>query len=398
MNSKKQIEEWVSAGTISQDQAKIMLAEINEKGSERQKGNIVNILATIGSVLIGVGIISMIAANWEFIPSMIKVLILLLSTFATFLTGYYFSYIKKNLPKVGNALIFLSTLIFGASIFLIAQIYNVPAGSNQWLLMLWLIGILPLVYLFNSVSISVVSLFVFMAWFLMTAFGQGQLDFWDMFGGSGSAPIFLTIVSLSGFVYLLGQAHCLYDNFKKIGKAWKVIGIEIFTLCIFIAIWAYGGIYAESFFNFRHWIPVFSLIVLIGLLINTLLTKKENKADFFENMVALSYITIYTFIIPLILRGQELDYEDKRGAIIFHLLFGIFTVLLMILGYLRNNLKVVNIGIFWFSLFVFAEYTTWFWDLLPKGLFFIFGGIMLVSGAIFIEKNRRVLKQKFLTN
>jgi len=46
-----------------------------------------NVIATIGAVLISVGVAWMVARNWHQIPNVIKIFILVFATFVSFISG-----------------------------------------------------------------------------------------------------------------------------------------------------------------------------------------------------------------------------------------------------------------------------------------------------------------------
>ena len=70
-------------------------------------------------------------------------------------------------------------------------------------------------------------------------------------------------------------------------------------------------------------------------------------------------------------------------------------MLFIYLGYNREDMKLVNLGMSWLAAFLVAKYFDWFWDLMEKSLFFLVGGLILILGSIALEKKRRQIKAKF---
>ncbi len=97
-----------------------------------------------GAVLVGLGFILYFAANWGYIADIWKTVLLIAAVLSTGTAGYILSE-NKNMPKTGAALIILSSLLYGASIFLLGQIYNL-GGSLTGALLLWAIGVIPMAY------------------------------------------------------------------------------------------------------------------------------------------------------------------------------------------------------------------------------------------------------------
>src|SRR3989344_4260173 len=80
------------------------------------------IVATIGSILIALGVAWLIALNWSDIPAALKILILVLATAGAYTTGVIFRI--KDYSKIGGSLLILGALLYTLSIFLIAQIFS----------------------------------------------------------------------------------------------------------------------------------------------------------------------------------------------------------------------------------------------------------------------------------
>ena len=57
----------------------------------------------------------------------------------------------------------------------------------------------------------------------------------------------------------------------------------------------------------------------------------------------------------------------------------------------------VNLAAFWLIVFTVGQYFNCFWKLLPRSLFFVAGGILLIVSAFFFEHKRRDLKTEMKT-
>jgi len=95
MINEKQIKEWLELGTITQEQAQKMLSDVDQKSKEEKSNKFIVAISTIGSILLGVGAILFVSSNWREMPDLMKVLILLGSTFGAYFLGYLFKYDKK---------------------------------------------------------------------------------------------------------------------------------------------------------------------------------------------------------------------------------------------------------------------------------------------------------------
>lgn len=170
------IKESLSQGKTKEDIYKEMLAlglsleeiegafhEINRIGTEKvsqdnTQKNAILIIVSIGALLIGVGIFSFVAANWSDLPKITKLLIIILSMLSSYTIGWF---LREDFGyrKTGTALIFLGSIIYGAGIFLVAQVFNIRANWPDGFL-LWLIGLLLLSVVIKSRAVYLLGIIV----------------------------------------------------------------------------------------------------------------------------------------------------------------------------------------------------------------------------------------------
>ncbi|MBI2591108.1 MAG: DUF2157 domain-containing protein [Candidatus Brennerbacteria bacterium] len=142
-----------SGWTIEAIEKNFQSLNIESEKADTQKRTI-KIILTIGAILIGAGIFSFVAANWEEISRVLKVSILIATMLGFYIAGWHLKE-KAGLVKTGAAFILLGAITYGASIFLIAQMFNIrsnwPDGFIIWmagtLLMAFSADIFSLFYL-----------------------------------------------------------------------------------------------------------------------------------------------------------------------------------------------------------------------------------------------------------
>ncbi len=392
MSDKKQIQEWLDLGVITQEQAEKMFLDMERKNKEKRSMKFIVAMSTIGSVLLGLGAISFIAANWIMMPDLMKVVVILGVTFSAYYFGFRFRYDKGNLPKVGASLFFLGALLFGASVFLIAQIYHISANSD-FLLLVWLIGILPLVYAFQSEPIAVLSAVLFLFLFLRVLLGGRFFD--------EAVIFFLPVIYLSTglLLFVVGSFHYLQSRLIKVARVFRIIGIQVAMASLFVLTFGFFSGGNNFWFNrmrsFDDVVPqlmtvVVSLVVLVffALVANLFYNPSRSKTNSFENGIPLVLLlfTLLYFFFPL---------QSNIYTVVFNLFFAGLTLFLIYIGYQRADIKILNMGVFWFFIFIIAKYFDLFWRLMDKALFFIVGGLILVVGGIFLEKKRVQIKKSF---
>lgn len=393
--NKEQIDQWLREGTITQEQANKMLADSTEYRKEQSSNKLIITISTIGSILLGIGAILFVASNWTVMSNMVKILILVGSTFGAYWAGYYFKYQKQNLPKVGASLIFLGALLFGATVFLIAQMYNINANSHV-LVLIWIIGILPFVYGFSSSPIAGLVTLLFYTWIGLFVF-KG-LDFYDAEGDFFKLPVLYLVSGV--LMFGIGTMHYLSEKLKGVARVYRLAGIKIAMISLFFLTFRFfSGFYNDhSFFSrslemssqFTIGFVMFSILAIVLAAIALMFNPSKSNTNFLENLVALGLIgvALLFFFVPA---------TTNIYVLVFNLILAAMVFVLIFIGYQREDMQIVNTGMFWLSALIMVRYFDFFWDLLPRSLFFMVGGLILVLGGIALEKKRRQLKAKFAT-
>ena len=104
----------------------------------------INIILTVAAVLVGAGIFSFIASNWDKMGSPVKIAVILSAMIASYSLGWYLKE-EKHFIKTGDSLILLGTIIYGAGIFLVAQIFQIRANWPDGFIF-WMFGVLAVAY------------------------------------------------------------------------------------------------------------------------------------------------------------------------------------------------------------------------------------------------------------
>lgn len=397
--NKEQIDQWLREGTITQKQASKMLADSTEYRKEQSSNKLVVAISTIGSILLGIGAILFVASNWAVMPNIVKILILVGSTFGAYWAGYYFKYQKQNFPRAGASLIFLGALLFGATVFLIAQMYHINA-NNHILVLIWLLSILPFVYGFSSSPIAGLAALLFYIWiglfvFRGLSFYQAQGDFYRL-------PVLYLVSGI--MMFGIGAMHYFSEKLKDVARVYRLAGIKIAIVSLFFLTFRFfAGHYDEYGFFSRRFetseqftlgfvlVSVLAIaFAVVALLFNPAKTSAPEKAstNILENLIALGLVgfaMIFFFFLA----------QSNIYVLLFNLILAGIIFTLLYVGYQREDVQLVNTGMFWLSVLIIVRYFDFFWDLLPRSLFFVVGGLILVLGGIALEKKRRQLKAKF---
>ena len=127
----------------------------------------VMILMGLGSILLGLGVITFVAANWQNWSKEIKVILLLSLFIAVNTFGFYLwkqpsdaFQIGGRKQRLGEGLLLFGALILGANIALMGQIFH-QSGSTYELFLVWGIGVLVMSYSLQLTSLGFLGLLLY---------------------------------------------------------------------------------------------------------------------------------------------------------------------------------------------------------------------------------------------
>ncbi|KXZ38948.1 Uncharacterized membrane protein [Alkalithermobacter thermoalcaliphilus JW-YL-7 = DSM 7308] len=306
-----------------------------------QKINFVKIVLVIGAVLIGLGVLSFIASNWDKISKMSKFLVILILYVAVNTSSFGLS-IKY--PKTSKSLLYLGVIIYGAGIFLIGQIFNY-GGDFTNAFLLWGIGILPCSVIFREEIIFIFS------HVLLLVYLNGHFNFYDM-------PYFII-----GIVPLMYYLNRYFDNFK-IGTFFNNL-ILLNSILYFLVKNNVKDLYVAWIF------------FLIGLIMYYTPLKLNRFIFKLQGMIVIG-ISGLALTNPYIWSKFNIFSNGELVSIVFSILFVAFMLILAKSGSL---LSVVFI-----CATILRYYFDTLYDFLPKSVFFIIGGVILLAFGIYFEK------------
>jgi uncharacterized membrane protein len=240
----KETAEWVEDNILSISQAEQICARYGVDYHSAQKRSFgYNVLIGLGCLFIGLSLITLISANWDQIPRALRMWGLIVLTMAT----QVFALKKYMAGNHGGAtgLFLLGNLLYGASIILIAQIYNLgehmPDGVFWWAL-----GCLPIAILINSPWVTLQAAVLSLIWFFTEAhmgfypalfpiFILGSLIF--LFRGLQNTALFIiTVVSIGTWVeYSLA---CYWGDGRNLDFAAEHVAVSV-ALFIFAYVFSH---------------------------------------------------------------------------------------------------------------------------------------------------------------
>lgn len=173
-----ELPELVSRGLLTEETARLLRDHYGDPGEEQRIPLARIVISTLGATLVGLGIILLLAHNWEFMSRGVRACV----AFAPLLTGQalvaYTIARKQRAPIWAESTGVFLALSIGACIALIGQTYQIPGDLGVFLLTWSLLG-LPLVYLLNASLPAVLYMAGMTGWAIYRESTQGVPEwFW----------------------------------------------------------------------------------------------------------------------------------------------------------------------------------------------------------------------------
>ncbi|NJD52615.1 MAG: DUF2157 domain-containing protein [Candidatus Methanoperedens sp.] len=399
---KDEMVDWQRDGIIDSARAEAIMKRHDVEKKTYKPGNVITALSTLAVILIGVGVILFFASNWEYIPDLIKIVLLFTATFSSYYAGYVMRFEKQNYPRAGHALIFLGSILVGASIFLIGQIFNINVDA-YWLVLLWFIAISPMGYVFDSRPSIGLNIITFTYWLVFSVSPE--------YRGMSSPLLLFLLFGIA--LYSIGQLHELTDKWARFRMTYKGFGIFFILISYFyFSIWPSEFRYIYNYpqqagfsVTAQFLYVAFAIIAVISILANLMAKEKLRSIQYefylllaaFIGWIVLFVINTYPqqfFTMRVEQYGTYFEISPSSEKMLFAVLSAFqigLSIVTISIGYYKNEVDFVNMGIIFFALGVMQVYINHLQGMLPKGLGLIIGGIFLFFFATYLEKKRRNL-------
>ncbi|PZU84283.1 MAG: DUF2157 domain-containing protein [Shinella sp.] len=219
---KRDLGIWVDKGMIPPATADVLLKEFDSRKSSFSVGGMLMILA---AVLIAASILLLVAANWQEIPRLTKVVSIILLIWIFYLSAALS--FGRGADRLGAALLVLGAASFGGAIALIGQLYHL-SGDTLDAMLLWFAMTVVSAAAFRSAALTVFSGLLAFAVFgayleQYDAEWQGLYAFWPPIAG----VVLAVLAQWTGaersrhiiYILLLGWCAWLYSLHTDVGVA-----------------------------------------------------------------------------------------------------------------------------------------------------------------------------------
>ncbi len=379
------------------------------------------ILGVLGFILIGLGIVLILAKNWDFFPRGVKVLISLLP----FLTGSFAGMIilKRRIEGwILEAISIFTTIGILTAIVMSGQIYHII--TDEWLLFLIACLLsLPLIYLYDSLLtlgayLILASMCLFMSdltilWvrfgfsiiliglcvpYAMKHYRKDKLSLitgWNQAFIATSGMVFILSLAETGavlrelyliyFILLMGIDKILYqhESFPRV-RILSILGhigfyITLF-ICTFKEFWYYFYL-SEVGWQYEGIIIVFWLAALL-----TAIWPVLRKCDFDKKDI------LYLLAAAIVIVFRWTGLLDTDASVIITILFNIIFIILSLMmvreGIVGSNMGHMNIGLLLLTALIIARFFDSEFSFLVKGIVFILCGTIFLLTNLYLIKRR----------
>lgn len=156
---KKELQKWQAEGLIDSSVFQQLTQRYQLDSLEADSQNrFTVILLALGMILLGLGIITFVAANWQGLSRGVRVALLLSLFLAVNFAGFWgWSSSQRQWQRLGKALLLLGALILGANLALMSQMFH-QSGEVYELYLVWGVGVLGMAYGLRLTWLAVVAI------------------------------------------------------------------------------------------------------------------------------------------------------------------------------------------------------------------------------------------------
>ncbi|WP_207511501.1 DUF2157 domain-containing protein [Longitalea luteola] len=428
----KDLQELVAANIITSDTASRITDYYQaRRDSTTNKFNIV--LGILGAILVGSGIILLVAHNWDQLHRITKTMLAFLPLAIAHAICIY-ALIRKKESRVwqeGSASFLFCTI--PATIAMVSQVYNIE-GSLSGFLLTWLLLTIPLVYLHASSIVSLliiaistwyaaesgynqlfssrithypymygIILLCLLPWYYKLAAANKNSNFYHLhnwfltlslcitlgaYSGSNDDMnwIFAGYMSLFGLYYVLGNTRYFRDN-KLMANPFRTLGI--LGILVILITWSFTYLWADlSRSGYSRFAGSPLSFATILMLITSAWLMIRNAPETGEKFDPTTYSACFFCILALLLPESA-----QTGAFLVNGWIILISVFFIRKGSLQNHLGILNFGLVILALLAIFRFFDTSIPFIWRGIFFVAAGVGFFAANYLLLKKRRTLTE-----
>jgi len=374
------LDHWQREGLLTSRHADELRASLEASQSDRA----IRAFAVIGAVLAGLGALLFVGSNWSTMGPVARVAVLIGTYVATVVGAAAAD--RRGLPWVAEAAWLLTTLVLGANIFLLAQIFNHSLTywpGPFW----WMVGALALAWARRSgwqVALAVPLGLLALGW---AGGGTGwffddQMEF--LFSSGGLRPILpLLGVGLVSLSLLAGAT----TGWRFASTACFLWGLALAALPLVIStahVQAARAIF-EIDLTLKQGLTATAVVALLGAAL------ARGRFESREGRPLLAGAAVF-FSLLLVQTGERpwMSSDTATFMVYVAMVFALALAAVWV-GARAQNARLVNTGLASAGVLIVVQYFGWSIQLLDRSLVFVGGGLLLLGLSVTLERKRRAL-------
>lgn len=423
-----EIDQWVNAGIIAPEQGQAIKNRYPSSAEGPAWGRI--IFFSIGAILFGLGVILLIAYNWQRMHKFIKLAVIFAALISAHGAAFWLRQPQSPHQTAGEGLHLLGTMLFGAGIWLIAQIYHIEEHYPTAFL-IWGLGALAMAWSLPSIAQGIGATLLLVLWNCFEAFDFKDPHLISPFLIFGSImPLawlrrsrVLISICLIGFLVTLSTSvsmlegdlaalviffcGCMLiaasivvrqrDIFPEIGPVFSFIGFFIYFGILFILSFYHRGqgTWSVQFDQFLPSLFFFSFaLAAIALWTWAIWPVSRKKSPAIRALSIETYGILATLVIMILNTLGLLPLKGWLGMAVFNFLFLYQCIMMIVIGCKNLSLKTTVTGCVLFAVIAMARYTDLFFSLLTRSLVFFIAGAALFSVGIYFSRTKKQTQAK----
>ena len=410
---KRDLDLWIERGWVTAANAEAILKSAEERPTARRMPAI---LAILGAVLIGFAVMSFVAANWVEISKLAKLVMIFGAMWVAWLAAIPLE--RRGHPAFAQAAVLIGLGLFGGGIMLIAQIYHIVTNDPGGVLA-WCIAALAAAWLLPSrpaLALGVLLAVIWTGFTLSLEETTPHWAFWLPWAAAFALSLRLSwlpgfhLALIAGFVWQAIWGPAIAESFR-VDAAWLIL----FYLLEALAIWLAALFFAGRAPRFATAAGAYAIIIAFVLFwtwqLNPDRVLGENAVLYAPLLLAMLGLVAVLAALAVARGLLELRHAAGIAALalaslafpaldsaapalvpwVYAALFLALAAWLVAYGTAHESRFAVNFGFVAFGAEVLYLYFETLNTLLDTALFFALGGVLLIAGALIMERMRRRL-------
>lgn len=376
------------------------------------------IFGVIGALLIGLGIILILAHNWEQLTRINRLIISLGLLVLTQIISGWVLWFKRDSVIWREAAATLQMLMVGAALALVGQTYHLVEDTDSFLL-IWMLLSLPLIYLMNSGAVAVLyvigitnwaaggyfdinkqfiwvllgsigpyyyrllknnrctNTFAILSWVLLICFyicfTAAFSDHLERLGFLAYSALF-ALTYLAGKLWFPGQGKSGRLPFTAVGVAGSLIITFILT---FSHVWRY--MIAKDYYPATDGAYGLTIVLLVLVAAGIAKLAKERQDRWFA---LLPYIIALAYIV------QAFDSSRLGAPVIMNGCMLGLSISIITVGVRRRRIGVVNLGMVSIAALIMARFFDADVSFIVRGVVFVLIGIGFLAANVILVRRK----------